>query len=120
MKVFDYTDGKRGELLAKVKMAGFRGGYIVVKDDCRFRIELQNEPEGWDWACEADNGFGDLKPETFGVQAICFCLGEWNQGLGVKIWEWVVLGTNEWNREACKKGILKPVYLGPAYDEEAA
>ena len=54
-----------------------------------------------------------IKAEDFGVGAICFCTGEfsvlWHIGHpeAETQWEWHVIGTTDWNREACKSGILK-------------
>lgn len=128
MKIFDFTDGVKGKELAAVKRPGIMGGWIVVKDGMRFQVKLSEhiKPRGLgkvEWCEGADNGFGDLKPETFGVGAIIFCMGEWKSGLGDPEWEWNVIGTTDWNREACRKGWLKATKLGPAFapqDDAAA
>jgi hypothetical protein len=31
MKVFNFTDGKKGDLLGDIKIAGSHGGYLVKK-----------------------------------------------------------------------------------------
>jgi len=118
MKVFDYTNGTKGELLGNVKMANGSGGWFVVKDGQRYKVELTKAPRGLGnvyWCTDVDNGFGDLIPETFGVGAILICLGEWKAGIGDPEWEWRVVGTTEWNREACRSGILKSTHLGEAF-----
>lgn len=117
MKVFDFTNGTKGAQLGEVKLASQLGGWIAVKNGQRYKVELARQPGGgeWAWRTFADNGFGDLKPETFGVEAICFCTGEIVvPALG---WQWTVLGTTEWNREACRSGILKSTHLGAAFTD---
>ena len=121
MKVFNFTNGRKGEELANVKLAGQLGGWIQVHNGQRYKVELTRKPGGgnWMWRTFADNGFDDLKPETFGVEAICFCIGELKAGQGDAEWEWTVLGTTEWNREACKSGLLKTTHLGAAFTDAA-
>jgi hypothetical protein len=108
MKVFDFTNGKKGELLGEVRRTAYQSGWLVRKGNKVFKVELANAPRGWSWQSGAGRGFvghpdhWELKPEDFGVSAICFSVGEWSG-----VWQWTVLGTEEWNRKACKCGILK-------------
>ena len=126
MKVFDFTDGKKGRLLANVSCVNGMGGWLVRKGNKVFKVELANAPKGWAWHSGATiplfyneryDSDQPLTAEEFGVEAICFCSGEIVQPpLG---WQWHVIGTDAWNREACKKGILKAT-LERVIEEEVA
>lgn len=121
MKVFDFTSGQRGEQLAEIKRAEWTGGNLVKKDGHTYRVTLAGRHGGpeddWAWCTSAGHTTKDgdvpLDPKAFGVEAICFCLGEWyhtwhkGHPEAESQWEWRVLGTKEWNRQACKSGILK-------------
>jgi hypothetical protein len=130
MKVFDFTDGKKGDLLGDIKVAGWHGGSYVEKNGRSFKVELANNCNvapiaggkagiKWDWHLKATNIIDKketpIKPEDFGVGAICFCTGEfyvaWHVGHPEveREWWWTVIGTADWNREACKSNILKAV-----------
>lgn len=121
MKVFDFTNGTKGKHLGDIKRASSLGGWNVMKCGQLFRVELA-QPHGgpderWAWHNSADylvdGEFVDIRPEDFGVGAICFCTGEWfhqwhrGHPEAESHWAWYVIGTTEWNREACKAGILK-------------
>lgn len=118
MKVFDFSSGAKGELLDVVARARAIGGWLVRKDDKVFKVELAKPRAGWAWHSSAtvpvyeNEKFvreEDLAPEQFGVGAICFSTG---QDRSSQIWNWYVIGTKEWNREACQKGILKSSFHG--------
>jgi hypothetical protein len=114
MKVFDFTSGSRGKHIGDVKCANSCGGWLVTKDGVTYKVSLANPPGGnanwaWHdgathlvWKNDAPAGEAPIKPEDFGVEAICFCTGEYHG-----VWEWVVLGTAAWNRAACANGILR-------------
>ena len=116
-KVFDFTNGTKGDFLGTTR-TGWAGSALVEKDGKVFKVEIASNPFGssndsvWDWHSAAgwtDRKTGEdheIDPESFGV---CFSLGEWNgQDTATgNAWIWTVLGTRAWNREACKKGILK-------------
>ena len=42
MKVFDFTDGKKGDLLGETKVANSTGGWFVEKNGSTFKVELAN------------------------------------------------------------------------------
>ena len=128
MKVFDFTDGKKGDLLGETKVANSTGGWFVEKNGSTFKVELANprnvEPVAggkagikWSWVNAATsrgkNEDCAITAEDFGVGAICFCTGEysvtWHIGHpeAETQWDWHVIGTDDWNREACKSGVLK-------------
>ena len=129
MKVFDFTNGKRGDQVGNVHCTG-GGGWIVVKNGVKFKVELANDRfrapvagkgfdedragQSWAWTNQAfDKDDKLITPDQFGVEAICFCLGRFNVfgQIGTDeeewSWEWFVIGTADWNRKSCKAGILK-------------
>lgn len=132
MKVFNFTNGTKGELLADIKIANSLSGWRVTKDGAEFKVELANPKNvasiaggkagiNWEWHKSATtyaNGKDTpITPEDFGVDAICFCCGElfvaWHEGHpeAESVWEWAVIGTTDWNRSACKSGILKAIKI---------
>lgn len=133
MKIFDFTHGYKGKELAEIKQANAMHGWLVRKGDKVFRVELCWSAQrgfgpdteatwhtGATWLrWENDEPVEDMPilPEDFGVDAICFCTGNWKTGPGAGKWVWTVLGTTEWNREACRKGILKASYERTVTDD---
>ena len=115
MKVFDFTDGKRGEQLAQVEIVSWTGGNLVKKGGHMYRVTLAGRHGGpgekWAWCIDAGHGRKEweitIRPEHFGVEAICFCLGEWFDPESERQKEWRVLGSKGWNRRACESGVLK-------------
>lgn len=134
MKVFDFTNGKQGDQVGEIKRPDAFGGWFVKKGDKSFKVELTKPPQArepvlngehgvrWSWAADAAHtaANGDsvpITPDQFGVEAICFCVGAWgnfSHGDQWAYWEWHVLGSNEWNRSACKAGILTATAQGVA------
>ena len=105
MKVFDFTNGVKGRQVGEIGLVEATGGWFVRKGDKQFKVTLADAPEGWSWLNSAHNGKGEIKAEDFGVEAICFCAGE--MIAPHQEWMWHVIGTQDWNRNACKAGILK-------------
>ena len=109
MKVFDFTNGKRGELLGEVKRIAFTGGALVRKGNKVFRINVAKKEKDAQWTWHETAGFRSggedvhITPEQFGVSAICFCSGQFFPG---NEWHWHVLGTADWNKKAVSCGIL--------------
>ena len=133
MKVFDFTNGKRGDHIGNVHCTG-GGGWVVVKNGVKFKVELADDRfrapvagkgfdedragQSWAWTNQAfDKDEKLITPDQFGVEAICFCLGRFNVfgQIGTDeeewSWEWFVIGTADWNRSACKRGLLKATKL---------
>lgn len=133
MKVFDFTNGKRGDHIGNVHCTG-GGGWVVVKNGVKFKVELADNKfrapvagkgfdedragQSWAWTNQAfDKDEKLITPDQFGVEAICFCLGRFNVfgQIGTDeeewSWEWFVIGTADWNRSACKRGLLKATKL---------
>ena len=121
MKIFDFTSGTKGKLLGEMNLANYSGGWLVSKNGVTFKIDLAQTHGGkddrWEWHANAGHTVKgkdvDIDPKDFGVDAICFCTGEffhqWHAGHpeAKSHWCWNVIGTTEWNRSACKAGILK-------------
>lgn len=127
MKVFDFTNGKRGELLGDIRRPGYMSGWLVSKGNKVFKIELAGKHGGGDWAWQSEAGYGFrntpghalIRPEDFGVSAICFCTGSWRCD-GKDVWQWAVVGTDDWNRKAVRCGILNYSVERILTDEEMA
>ena len=121
MKIFDFTSGKRGELLADIPLANSMSGCLVRKGDRVFRVELatsQGKGQRWQWHAGASHpnwiegkrqpdGNAEINPANYNAGAICFCTGQERK---TGIWNWSVIGTPDWNREACRSGILVATY----------
>lgn len=121
MQIFDFTDGVKGELLGETSICHASGGWLVEKNNQTYKISIANprnnanQAEKWHWAISAENKKRiEIKPEDYGVEAICFCKGEFWAGndFDNSYWVWIVLGTNDWNRQACQQGILKATRHG--------
>ena len=120
MKVFNFTDGTKGELLANINLPDYAGGSLVEKAGSTFKVKLSGAHGGkddrWTWHANAGHNLNGrdvhIDPKDFGVEAICFCTGEffhqWHAGHpdAESHWDWNVIGTADWNRSACKSGIL--------------
>lgn len=117
MKVFDFTNGTKGELLGSIKVVGYCSGWFKKGVSGKvYRITLTEDFWGDDvevmWASGAghtDHETGkqvEINPEDFGVDAVAFCTGQYTTGLEKGTWNWYVIGTKEWNRAALKSGIL--------------
>ena len=121
MKIFDFTNGTKGEMLAAIKITDYAGGWLVGKNGNTFKVKLSGahagKDERWTWHSKAGHTVKgkdvDIDPKDFGVEAICFCTGEffhlWHAGHpdAESHWCWEVIGTNEWNAKACGLDILK-------------
>lgn len=128
MQVFDFTNGVKGKKIGEFAHPVALGGWHVKKGDQTFKVELSSpnnvapiarnrEGVSWKWSADAshmsDDGLTQIDPRDFGVEAVCFCIGLWKTfgqailGDDEWTWQWHVVGTNKWNREACKSGILK-------------
>ncbi len=121
MKVFDFTNGTKGELLANIKLTDYAGGWLIEKAGSTFKVQLAGahgrKNDRWSWHSNAGHRVKgeriNIDPKDFGVEAICFCTGEffhqWHAGHpdAKSHWAWEVIGTTDWNRSACKSGILK-------------
>ena len=87
MKIFDFTNGTKGDLLGDITIANSTGGSLVEKNGSTFKVELANpqnvDPVAggkagikWTWHRGATNLMEGkdhaIKAEDFGVGAICF------------------------------------------------
>lgn len=127
MKVFDFTSGKKGEFLADIPIANSLSGCLVRKGNRIFCVKLaapqQDDDERWQWHSSGTHpnwvvgksepdGYAQINPADFSAGAVCFCA---RQETKTGIWNWFVIGTPDWNREACRAGILVATY---SHDEE--
>ena len=115
MKIFDFTNGVKGEQIGFVPRANSTGSHFVEKNGQTYKVELNGNHgksnEKWSWHTEAtyyENGSDvQINPADFGVGAVCFCFGEFTADRDSYEWWWSVVGTAEWNRSACKAGYIK-------------
>jgi len=121
MNIFDFTNGTKGKRVGEFRF-GFSGGKHVTKNGKTFSVELANpnNKEFFDskrgthtviktqWCREAGHNDTNINPEDFGCEAVIFCTGCFSTNYGKdEEWDWLVVGTTEWNRKAVKSGILK-------------
>ncbi len=112
MKVFDYTNGKKGDFLCEAPRPSFTSG-TPNGPHGGFLHLARRSPPGTNWTLQSAAGRSNyrtganelLLPEMFGVEAICGCLGEWRAGTD-SAWEWFVIGTEEWLAKALSAGWL--------------
>ena len=107
-------------MLANIKLIDYAGGWLVEKAGSTFKVQLAGahgrKNDRWSWHSNAGHTVKgediNIDPKDFGADAICFCTGEffhqWHAGHpdAESHWDWNVIGTTDWNRSACKSGIL--------------
>lgn len=135
MKVFNFSTGAKGALLGDLPRVAATGGWLVVKNDKVYKVAFTAEGKprtkgaNFEWCVNAVYAERDenerrtgrdiqIRPETFGVEAICFCRGQSRDGT----WDWFVIGTDAWNRQACLDGRLRATFshMMPTPEEIAA
>jgi hypothetical protein len=110
MKVFNYSNGTKGELLGNIRRAHGNSGNVLGEDETAivvysvngFQLEATPYREWYD-----DDGahFDPLNlPEKFKVAAVCYCLGKFNNGNGYDEWVWACTGTEKWILEQVAAG----------------
>jgi len=96
MKIFDFTEGKKGKRLGHQAM-DFVGGWILtMANDIKVQVSMNRydfadkfgKPHEEDQLTTMENVV-----EKFGVEAVCFCCGK-DEYQGT--WEWRFLATREW------------------------
>ena len=106
MKVFDYTNGRKGDLLGEVKRVTYCEGHPF--HDGKFMTIGGKQVPQTEWSMHTGAGYRDtpLTPEQFGVEAICFCTGQISSGRDSGTWIWEVVGTSAWIDKAIESGLL--------------
>jgi len=102
MKIFDFENGVKGELLGEVQLPSSIGATLSDGNDyvhitisgCSFHNSAKYELDGWD-------GEFSILPSNYNidgipVEAICFCSGKFDTGLDKGKWDWHFLATPEW------------------------
>ena len=138
MKVFDFSKGRKGALLADITKMSASSGWLVCFNSKVYKVDftVDGRPStagtNWQWTSGAsypewvnDKRTGksiSIRPEDFGVEAVCFCSGKTSHD---NKWNWYAIGTNAWNKWACEKRILRATYSHdydptPIADDEAA
>jgi hypothetical protein len=112
MKIFDFSEGKKGQLLGHAKFGAF--GSCRLEDGVLYEISSAHKfTESLTFHNSAHTlgvssgkyKESEFSPKQLGVGAICTCIGKDNT---TGVWIWEVVGTPEWSAEAVKKGILVP------------
>jgi len=104
MKIFDFSEGKRGRLLGHARRPTFSGPTF---HDGNGWVKITIA--GCDYTSEAGTGFGEFEstekyePGTWGVAAICFCEGKFSAGED-DFWKWTFTATDAW---LAKRGYSK-------------
>ena len=96
MKIFDFTNGVKGEYLGEVLPPSSMGATLSDGDDwihitisgCSFHNSAHIELPDWSEI--------SILPTDYNVQAICFCTGKFDMGLDKGKWDWNFLATPEW------------------------
>lgn len=118
MKVFDFSNGVKGQLLPEVGRMTFTGPCVYVHDPVTGKpqyLHVKNERQlGPNTSLMVHESAGRLQtkytPEMFGVEAILMCFGQEHTGYGFQEagdWKWVVVGTDEWVARAISNGFFK-------------
>lgn len=107
MKVFDFTNGQKGKLLGEARRPSWMLGWLTSKG---FVVKLAKKNAlgitfglGAGWTEGSQSVY--LNPREYGVEAICFCVGEWTCGEDTA-WEWRAIGTRAWVKNAIHTGLL--------------
>lgn len=107
MKIFDFSNGVRGKLLANVPLPTSGSGYNNIDSQFIDFPKSHKQAFGKDTcltlisACSRttySNGSStvhvdEYKPETYNVEAIVMCTGKWRAGEGPAVWEWDCIAT---------------------------
>lgn len=118
MKVFDFSNGTKGELLGEVGLITYNTSGVSVVDaktKKKSYLQVRNERQlGPQTRLGVHDGAGrfDTKytPEMFGVDAILMCHGQEHTGYGFQEpgdWKWIVIGTTEWVATAISNGFFE-------------
>lgn len=96
MKIFDFSDGVKGEYLGNVESwrgnTGWRNEELGIKD------KVMIGPYSYTRKFSAYSGgkTQDFVAEDFGVDAVCFCIGQTSHD---GKWHWHFTANDEWMRE---------------------
>ena len=120
MKVFNFESLKRGEKLADIQLPSYGGSTYYDADRNDFvhvRVDGCGYHQSAGHTKQIDGEWADvaIDPVDFGVEAICFCEGEYNAGTEAAHWEWTFLCTKEFfeaNKDAILAGEIKRHHNG--------
>ena len=100
MKIFDFTNGTKGEFLGEVQLPSSLGATLsgsscngsdwihITISGCDFHNSAHIEMPDWSET--------PILPSDYNVQAICFCIGKFDNGLDKGKWDWNFLATPQW------------------------
>ena len=94
MKIFDFSEGKKGKFLGEVSFGGTNGrwfeGKLLKKESVQIGRYEFNPP--FRSIYEKEN---PITPEEFGVKAICYCCS-YITGTGYRSYEWAYSADWDW------------------------
>jgi hypothetical protein len=93
MKIFDFSNGVKGKQLGEITCGALGGWWLngLRLDGKSVQIDrYQYHEKVW-----TKYGNKQIKPEDFGVQAICFCQ-VFTANNGEKVYKWSYICTKEW------------------------
>lgn len=126
MKVFDFTNGVKGQQIGETSLGALGGWWLDGK-----RVDGKSvQIDRYQYHEKAFKKFSgtEVKPEDFGVEAICFCqVFENNSG---KVYNWSYVCTKEWLNKNVdwkyddkanqdnKQGMINDLMEGIAFEED--
>jgi len=111
MKVFEFWQGGKGRQLDNLPLITWTGNALLNdQDGAQFKISADGLPGEGTWHREAGRtaitGDQPIDVSSYGVPAICFCIGHVICGAD-DYWQWVVLTESE---DAARK-LIRDGYL---------
>ena len=103
MKIFDFTNGVKGELLGESRLPDSQGCARMVEGTNDEYSPFEVSGMTFHESAHLINN-DEILPEDYKVDAICFCTGQVQDGT----WCWSFLATTEWLKE---NGYLDGFYL---------
>ncbi|MGW8177566.1 MAG: hypothetical protein ACWGQW_02055 [bacterium] len=98
MKIFDFSEGKKGKLLGEVSRPDYLPGVYISETEVALPV--------WRYTFHSSGSRGnknqwvsfDMKTlkKEFGVEAICFCMGQLSSGSDAGEWIWHYCATKKW------------------------
>lgn len=109
MKIFDYTDGRKGRELGSLPLVSATNSSLVPgKNSDWIKLTPTREINGVmpTWHSGAIAGYDiEVDPSSYGVEAVCFCMGEVKMGDDTW-WDWCIVSDINWARKAYANGWL--------------
>ena len=92
MNVYDFTTGKKGPLVSRIKLVTYMDGHILNES------EIGLNSGRYEFQADAGRITGETIRQLMDrlqLEAVCFCSGYWRCGQD-SIWQWHYTATPEW------------------------